>query len=466
MKRSVLSALLVSSFGLGLLAGQVLPSAQADVRSADTRRDDILLESDRAYFELSIFADALHNIRTQHLNPPSVSALIAHAIEGMTDALDPYSEYLNEDRRKILEEDSQGEYEGIGVMLERSDDGPRIQRVMPDSPAARQGLRAGDLLLRVGDIDVTNATMGALIEHIRGGDTKRLMLRIQRGEDILDVEIAREVIHVAPLSATTLPTGALWLQLRMFDAQTHRNVRDALKQHARSEHANAGVILDLRNNPGGLFTEAISVARLFLSKGAIVSVDDGLQSGRHTWEAEAKQMRYDGQLVVLIDEYSASGAEIVAAALQENARAQVIGERSFGKGTVQRLFKLADGSALKLTVSAYYSPKDHCIDGHGVVPDLRPSPPSKAGSDAVPPTQMNASTDPAGSKDLTTADPNPTQDDTTPYRSDSHAVQLCRGHVQNTRTPDLRVPTPDRRFDQDPALALAAQTLLRTARSK
>lgn len=367
MKRSVLSALLLCSFGLGVLAGQMLPSAQADAQ-----KDAVLRESDRAYFELSIFADALHHIRTQHLNPPSVRTLIGHAIEGMTDALDPYSEYLSEERRKILEEDSQGEYEGIGVMLETSDDGPRIQRVMPNSPAARQGLRAGDLLLRVGDTDVTNDSLPALIERIRGGDAKRLMLRIQRGDDVLDVEIGREAIHVAPLTATTLSSGALWLQLRLFDAQTHRSIQDALKTHARSKHADAGVILDLRSNPGGLFTEAIAVARLFLSDGAIVRVDDGMKSGRHTWEADRKQMRYEGPLVVLIDEYSASSAEIVAAALQENARAHVIGHQSFGKGTVQRLFHLADGSALKLTVSAYYSPKDHRIDGQGVVPDIRP----------------------------------------------------------------------------------------------
>lgn len=372
MKRSVLSALLLGAFGLGVLAGQTLPTAQADARDADTRRDAVLRESDRAYFELSVFAEALHNIRTQHLDPPPVATLIAHAIEGMTDALDPYSEYLSESRRKMLEEDSQGEYEGIGVMLERSDDGPRIQRVMPGSPAERQGLRAGDLVLRVGDIDVTNVSMSALIEKIRGGDAKRLMLRVQRRDEILDVEIAREVIHVAPLSATNLSSGALWLQLRLFDAQTHRSVREALHEHARSAHADAGVILDLRGNPGGLFTEAIAVARLFLSSGVVVRVDDGMQSGRHTWNADAKQARYSGRLIVLIDEYSASGAEIVAAALQENARAQVIGHRSFGKGTVQRLFKLADGSALKLTVSAYYSPKGHGIDGQGVVPDLRP----------------------------------------------------------------------------------------------
>lgn len=420
MKRWVLRASFLGIFGLGVLAGQSLPNAQADTREA---RSALLRDSDRAYQELSVFAEALHHIRTQHLDPPPVETLIAHAIDGMTSALDPYSERLSDEQAKILQEDSDGVYEGIGVVLQASDDGPRIERVMPDSPAARQGLRKDDIVLRINHTEVTNTSMAALIEQIRGGDASHLTLQIQRQDKILDVEIQREKIDLDAVETRTLESGELLIKIRYFDAQAHRNIDVALQQHARSANASAGVILDLRNNPGGLFTEAIAVAQRFLMDGVIVRVDDGQHRGRHAWHAESKKQRYQGKMVVLIDEYSASSAEIVASALQENGRAQVVGERSFGKGTVQRLFPLSDRSALKLTVSAYYSPNDHCIDGHGVVPDFRPSPLSNAQKEA---------------------------DD-----ANARAEEACRGHATNPRLATVRIPHDS----SDPALQLALEIL-------
>lgn len=420
MKRWVLPLSFLAVFGLGILAGQLLPLAQA---GATNERSAALSDSDRAYAELSVFAEALHHIRTQHLDPPSVDTLIAHAIDGMTQALDPYSEHLSEARSQILLEDSDGAYEGIGIILQTSDDGPRIERVMPASPADRQGLRVGDVVLRINDHEVSNDSMAQLIEQIRGGDSRDVTLRIQRDEKILDVEVERKVIEVQALEQETLEDGTLWLRLRYFDAQTQRRVADALKAHRRSQGADAGVLLDLRQNPGGLFTEAIALTQHFLREGVIVRVDDGEARGRHVWQADAKKVVYEGPLVVLIDEYSASSAEIVASALQENGRATVIGERSFGKGTVQRLFELSDRSALKLTVSAYYSPNDHCIDGLGVVPDLRPAPLEDAHAEAE--------------------------------KANARAEESCRGHTPNPRIAQVRVPQES----DDPARRLALEVL-------
>jgi len=420
MKQRALIFVLLAVFGLGVLAGQALPNAEANARDA------ALTERDRAYAELSVFAEALHHIRTQHLDPPPVDTLIAHAIEGMTSALDTYSEHLNEARAKILQEDSQGAYEGIGITLETSDQGPRITRVLPQSPAARQGLRAGDILLQINHTPISNDTAQTLIEQIRGGDSSAILLKIQRDTQVIDIEIRREKIDLQALETSTTTDGVLWLKLRYFDAQTHHQLDEALKKHARSKNSEAGVILDLRNNPGGLFSEAIAVAQRFLHEGVIVRVDDGQQRGRHAWHADPKKVRYTGPLVVLINEYSASSAEIVASALQENDRAQVIGERSFGKGTVQRLFPLSDQSALKLTVSAYYSPNDHCIDGRGVVPNLRPTPLKDAQKEA---DEANA-----------------------------RAEETCRGHATSDRLAKVKIPAPS----DDPALTLALETLRTT----
>lgn len=426
MKRWLLPLSLLTAFGLGILAGQVLPNAQASTRDQDSTskaRSALLQDSDRAYAELSVFAEALHHIRTQHLDPPSVETLIAHAIDGMTETLDPYSEYLSEAGSKALLEESDGHYEGIGIVMETSDDGPRIESVVPNSPAARQGLQPGDIILRINEHDVTNETLYARVEQIRGGDSPKVTLRIKRDTDIIDVDIERKIIELHALESETLADGSLWLRLRYFDAKTQRDVADALQKHQRSAPKDAGVILDLRQNPGGLFTEAIALTQRFLRQGVIVRVDDGEARGRHVWNAEKKKASYDGALVVLIDEYSASSAEIVASALQENGRATVIGERSFGKGTVQRLFQLSDKSALKLTVSAYYSPNDHCIDGLGVVPDLRPTPLKDAQAEAD--------------------------------KANARAEENCRGHTHNPRIAEVRIPDES----DDPALTLAQQVL-------
>lgn len=420
MKHRALTLAFLIVFGLGVLAGQLLPNALANAPSA---RQDILRDHDRAYTELSVFAEALHYIRTEHLDPPPVDSLIAHAIEGMTRALDTYSEHLNEARTKILQEDSEGAYEGIGITLEPSEHGPRVTHVLAQSPAERQGVRADDILLQINHTPVSNDTIQTLIEQIRGGDSANITLKIQRDTQVIDIEIQREKIQLQALETDTLPNGVLWLKLRYFDAKTHHRLDEALKAHTRSTNAEAGVILDLRNNPGGLFSEAIAVAQRFLGEGVIVRVDDGQLRGRHAWHADAKKLRYRGPLIVLINEYSASSAEIVASALQENGRAQVIGERSFGKGTVQRLFPLSDQSALKLTVSAYYSPNDHCIDGHGVVPDLRPTPLQNAQQEA---DEANA-----------------------------RAEETCRGHATSTRLATVKIP----KHSDDPALALALETL-------
>lgn len=356
MSRRPLIATAVGTLAIGIALGQLLPAAFADPVHTE----------DATYRQLSVFAEALHTIRTQHLDPPSTQKLIEQAIRGMTDSLDEHSSFLDAELLQMLREDSAGTYRGIGVELSATPEGPRVTSVFPGSPAARQGILRGDLLLAIDGKALTDAGMADVVSEMRRHANATLRLTISRDDHIFDVDLEKDVVKMQPVSTERLASGVLWLKLQQFNDHVSRDVRNALATNETAQ----GVILDLRDNPGGLLDEAIEVARLFLRQGIIVQMNDGQEHGARVWNADARRQRYKGPLVVLINENSASGAEIVAAALRDNQRAQLVGQRSFGKGTVQSILPLIDGSALKLTVTEYFGPNGHCIHNVGVTPDF------------------------------------------------------------------------------------------------
>lgn len=387
MRSRTLVAVALSSLLLGVVLGQLLPSARANSTPSD----------DGSYRQLALFAEAMHTIRTRHIDPPETKELIESAIEGMTQSLDEHSAYLHAGLLQMLREDNAGEYLGVGVELLSTPEGPRVLRVFPDSPAARRGLQAGDILLAIDGKPLERESVEHIVLEMRQSKEQHLRLTVARGERVFDVEIEKDLVHVDAVTVTTMPTGQLWIKLQQFNEDSSQTLKAAL-QRDRGAAAQRGVILDLRDNPGGLLSEAIAVAQLFLDRGVIVRVHDGEARSERYWSADPKRTIYRGPLVVLLNQNSASGSEIVAAALRDNNRAPLVGRRSFGKGTVQSILTLLDGSALKLTVTEYFGPKGYCIHHVGVIPDyeiaaaLDDAPP--ATFDAHPPAPCRTELDP------------------------------------------------------------------------
>lgn len=349
-------------FCAGLASGLLIDAARASGEEASAH--------DQSYTQLALFAEALHAIRTQHLRPPDTDVLIEHAIQGMTQALDAHSAYLDEELLRVLQEDSSGAFDGIGVELIDAERGPTILRVFPSSPAEAQGLQPGDLLISLNEVPLQGAAIERVVLELRNSDARVVQLRVERGGHVFDVELERAHVHIVSVEVDALSPTRSWVKLRHFNDETAASLRAALRPTRGA--APEQVILDLRDNPGGLLEAAIESARLLLDDGTIVHVDDGTARGRRSWEARRGAAIYRGDLVVLINEHSASGAELLAAALRDNGRAPLIGAQSFGKGTIQAIVPLTGGSALKLSVAEYVSPQGHCIHGVGVSPDLQP----------------------------------------------------------------------------------------------
>lgn len=338
---------------------------------AHARVPEDLTDDERAYHELSVFADALQLLRTQHIQPASVHVLIEGAIRGMTEQLDPYTTYLTAEQFRILKEDTEGQYQGIGVLLQVDKDGTWIQEVKPGSPADKQGLRAGDQLIKINGEELDKPSLQELFDSMRTSAEKSMTLQVQRGEHTFDVEVARKRIQSEPVSAVVRDDGTLYLQVNMFAYNVHKDIAQAIKKYLKKRtQMPTSIILDLRDNPGGLFDEAIATAQLFLNDGNIVHVSDGQEGDHRTWTASPKSTLYEGPLVLWINAHSASSSEIVSAALQDNHRATIVGQKSYGKGTVQQLIPLANHGALKITVTEYLSPMGHPIHERGVTPDI------------------------------------------------------------------------------------------------
>lgn len=416
------SAALALVFCAGLGSGLWIDAARASGEDAHAH--------DQSYAQLSLFAEALHVIRTQHLRPPDTGTLIEHAIDGMTQALDTHTAYLDAESLRMLEEVSAGSYEGIGVELIDTARGPKVLRVFPGSPAEAQGLQPGDLLLSMNEVPLDGAATEHVVVELRKSEARVVELRIERAGQVFDVELERAYVHIVSVESEALSPTRRWLRLRYFNDETADALRAALRPTRGL--APEQVVLDLRNNPGGLLSAAIESAQLFLDHGTIVQIEEGSARGHRSWEAHPGTAIFDGQLVVLINERSASAAEILAAALRDNGRATLIGAQSFGKGTIQAIVPLTGGSALKLSVSEYLSPRGHCIHDVGVTPDLQPPP--AADADATPPS------------------------DAAP-RARTHTCESSAG--LDPRTPILRTPTSASltRAAGDPALALALDVL-------
>ncbi|QQR90051.1 MAG: S41 family peptidase [Myxococcales bacterium] len=327
------------------------------------------------YRNLGVFAQALAYVERSYVDEPDQDKLIQGAVRGMVLELDPHSAYMDPQAYRVLNADTEGRFGGIGVEIDASDGWLTVVGVFDGGPAERARIEPGDRFVFIERQEARDMPISEAIRLMRGepGTPVHFRLRRQKSQQVVDMTLRREIIRVHAVEARLLADQVVYLQLKAFQKTTTTELRRALDEAASRAAKNGGIqglILDLRNNPGGLLDEAIGVSDEFLSRGTIVTTRGRGGVLIHEATANAAGTRPEWPMVVLINQYSASAAEIVSGALQDNKRATIVGLRSFGKGSVQTINEFPDGSALKLTIARYYTPSGRSIQAEGIEPDV------------------------------------------------------------------------------------------------
>ncbi len=324
------------------------------------------------YRNLKLFTEVLDLVEKNYVDEVDSKALIQGAVNGMLKSLDPHSVYLTEEMYKELKVDTEGRFGGVGIEITLVKDVLTVVAPIEDTPAYLAGVKAGDQISKIDGSSTKDITITEAVKKLRGTKgTKVTITIIREGEQApFDVTITRAEIKVRSVRVKTYEGNYGYIRIAAFQERTSEDVRLALRDLDKKLKPLRGLIIDLRNNPGGLLPQAIDVSDIFLKSGTIVSTK-GRVKGMDT-RAIARDQGGEPliPLVVLLNEGSASAAEIVAGALQGNKRAPVIGTRSFGKASVQTIIPLDGGNALKLTTAKYYTPDGRSIHGEGIIPDL------------------------------------------------------------------------------------------------
>ncbi|MEE3024845.1 MAG: S41 family peptidase, partial [Pseudomonadota bacterium] len=297
--------------------------------------------------------------------------LIEAAITGMLTSLDPHSSFLNTENFSEMQEQTKGRFGGLGVEITMEQGMVKVVSPIDDTPAAGAGLQPEDYLIAVDDVSIIGLQLSEAVEKLRGPVGSKVVVKVQRGQqEPFDVTIVRDFIKIRSVRSKIFD-GIGYVRITTFSEQTTPGLMDAVDDFFREEgDALKGIVLDLRNNPGGLLTEAVSVSDAFLEEGEIVSTRGrDADGGSHVY-AKAGDIARGRPMVILINSGSASASEIVAGALKDHKRAVILGTRSFGKGSVQSVIPISNTSAIRLTTARYYTPSGVSIQGRGIVPDI------------------------------------------------------------------------------------------------
>jgi len=372
--RVVLVALV--AFLAGLSLGQVARAARRDGPS---------------YRPLDVFAEVLAHVENAYVEELPEKELVYGAIEGLVAKLDPHSSFMRPDVYKQLKEETTGEFDGVGLELTVRGEQITVVSPIPDSPAERAGILPGDRILQIDGTSTRDFTLLDAIRKLKGAPGTRVTLQIMREafQAAQDLTLLRDHIRTQSVEWRLLDreAGLVYVRIKSFSERTDRTLRRALDE-ARAQLGGEirGLALDLRNNPGGLLDQAVRVSDRFLREGIIVTTEGRGQGNREVEMAREKDTEPEYPVVVLVNRGSASASEIVAGALQDHRRATILGTQSFGKGSVQTVIDLSDGSGLKLTQARYYTPRHRSIHEQGITPDLvvAEAPPAPAAAGAAP----------------------------------------------------------------------------------
>lgn len=331
-------------------------------------QDDGLLPLD----DLRMFTKVYNHIRQGYVKDISDRELLEYAIKGMLAELDPHSSYLDSDRFAKLQVNTSGEFGGLGIEVGMEDGFVKVVSPMDDTPASRAGVQAGDLIIKLAGKPVKGMALSDAVELMRGPKGSEVVLTIIRDgvEQPFDLTLTRDTIKVASVRSRMLEPGYGYLRVAQFQGNTGDQVVEQIRKLKKDDPRLKGLILDLRNNPGGVLQASVAVADAFLEEGLIVYTEGRLRNGEQTYSAKPGDEIEDLPLIVLINEGSASASEIVAGALQDHRRAVIVGTDSFGKGSVQTVIPIAKDRAIKMTTALYYTPGGRSIQAQGIKPDI------------------------------------------------------------------------------------------------
>ncbi len=327
-----------------------------------------------SYRHLKIFTDVLALVRKNYVNEVDVKELVEGAVKGMLSSLDPHSGYLTTDMYKELQVETKGEFGGLGIEITVKDGLLTVVTPIEDSPAFRAGVQAGDQIIKIGEEFTKDLTLIDAVKKMRGPKGTPVTISVHREgvRDLIPITVIRDIIHVDSVRSRTLEKGFGYIRLAQFQEGSASEFKSALKEITTEsgERGLQGLVIDLRNNPGGLLTQAIRVADIFLTDGVIVYTDGRLESQKQKYYAHNDGIEAEFPMVVLVNGGSASASEIVAGALQDHERAVILGTQSFGKGSVQTILPMENGSALRLTTALYYTKSGRSIQAQGIKPDI------------------------------------------------------------------------------------------------
>ena len=355
---------------MGIFVGAIITldhRAQAD-------REDAQVSAGKIPFdEIKTLSEVFQRIKTDYVEPVSDKKLLEDALQGMMSGLDPHSAYLDPEGYKELRIGTEGQFGGLGIEVTMDNGFVKVITPIEDTPAAKAGLKSGDLIIRLGDTPVKGMSLNDAVRLMRGKPGSTIVLTIIREghSKPLKITVKRDIIQLRTVKERVLEPGYGYLRITQFQGNTDKSVYKGLDKLVKDNHGQLkGLVLDLRNNPGGVLPVAVKVADAFIRDGLIVYTKGRTSDAELEYSAAPDDLLNGAPIVVLVNGGSASASEIVAGALQDHKRAIIMGTKTFGKGSVQTILPISNGGALKLTTARYYTPKGRSIQAAGIVPDI------------------------------------------------------------------------------------------------
>jgi len=358
--RAILVVVIGVVMGLGLSVGGGLLANNKPLNTEEL-----------AWEQAQLFAEVLERVKRDYVEPIDDATLLESAIRGMVGDLDAHSEYLDANEYRDIRISTTGSYTGVGIEVAQVGDALRVISPIAGSPAARAGIQSGDELVAVDGRPITDDRLQDTMGQLRGQAGSKVTVSVRRDEVVLDYDMRRQIIRVASVHKEFLGPSYGYVRVNQFSENTAQELSHAVDElHEANGGMLEGMVLDLRNNPGGVLDAAVDVSDLFLDSGVIVTADGRTAEARFTRSAHRGDILDGAPMVVLVNSGSASASEIVAGALQDHNRATIVGTPTFGKGLVQTVMPLSRGRAIKLTTSRYYTPSGDSIQDVGVQPDV------------------------------------------------------------------------------------------------
>jgi len=351
---------------LGVVLGITLSLGSGVFAERDATQNNLPWEDAR------LLAEVLERVKQEYVEPVEDSALIESAVRGMVTNLDPHSQFLDSKEYEEIRISTTGNYSGVGLEINMADNEVTIVAPIDDSPAARAGLRTGDRIVSIDGIEVDEHNVNDAIGRMRGKPGTQVLITVVREDEPepIDFNLVRSHVKVKSVWSEMLEPDFGYVRITHFSETTNKDLRNAIRELKNSTDDLQGVVLDLRNNPGGVLEAAVDVSDAFLDGGLIVSANGRGHDATFRHEAHSSDLLDGIMIVVIVNGGSASASEIVAGALQDNNRATIVGTQTFGKGSVQTVMPLSNGRAIKLTTSRYFTPSGESIHGSGITPDI------------------------------------------------------------------------------------------------